>query len=85
MADPSIYFDPDKMSSPWYHTFSSDNGGVHANGGINNKAAYLMTDGDTFNGYVVSGIGIGKVADIYYEVQTNLLVSGSDYANLYSA
>ncbi len=85
MADPTIYFDPDKMSSPWYHTSSSDNGGVHSNSGINNKAVYLMTDGGTFNGYVVNGIGIGKVADIYYEAQTNLLVSGSDYADLYVA
>ncbi len=85
MADPTAFGDPDKMSSEFYWTFASDNGGVHFNSGINNKAAYLMTDGDTFNGYTVNGIGIGKVADIYYEAQTNLLTSGSDYGDLYSA
>ncbi len=30
-----------------------------------------MTDGDTFNGYVVTGLGYAKVADLYSEVQTN--------------
>jgi Zn-dependent metalloprotease len=85
MADPPAKGDPDKMSSPLYHTDSSDNGGVHFNSGINNKAAYLMTDGDNFNGYTVNGLGLGKVADIYYEAQTNLLTSGSDYADLHTA
>jgi hypothetical protein len=73
------------MSSPYYFASSGDNGGVHFNSGINNKAAYLMTDGDTFNGYTVIGMGPGKVADIYYEAQTNLLTSGSDYADLHAA
>ena len=85
MADPPAKGDPDKMSSPLYHTDSSDNGGVHFNSGISNKAAYLMTDGDTFNGHTVNGLGISKVADIYYEAQTNLLTSGSDYADLHAA
>ena len=85
MADPTAYGNPDTMSSPYYYTFAGDNGGVHFNSGISNKAAYLMTDGDTFNGYTVNGLGIGKVADIYYEAQTNLLTSGSDYADLHAA
>ncbi len=85
MADPPAYGHPDTMSSSLYYTFSGDNGGVHFNSGISNKAAYLMTDGDTFNGYTVNGLGISKVADIYYEAQTNLLTSGSDYADLHAA
>ena len=85
MADPPALGHPDTMSSPHYYYFSGDNGGVHFNSGIGNKAAYLMTDGDTFNGYTVNGLGISKVADIFYEVQTNLLTSGSDYADLYTA
>ncbi|MHC5112631.1 MAG: M4 family metallopeptidase, partial [Planctomycetota bacterium] len=85
MANPPAMGDPDTMSSPLYYTLPSDNGGVHFNSGIGNKAAYLMTDGDTFNGYTVNGLGIGKAADIYYEAQTNLLTSGSDYADLHAA
>ena len=43
----------------------------------------LMTDGDTFNGKTVTGLGIDKVARIYYEAEVHLLTSGSDYADLY--
>jgi hypothetical protein len=83
--------DPDKMTSSYYYTGSADygvfgdNGGVHTNSGVNNKAVYLMTDGDSFNGYNVTGLGIPKVAAIYYEVQTSLLTSAADYKDLYNA
>ncbi|MBI5675430.1 MAG: DUF4214 domain-containing protein [Nitrospirae bacterium] len=92
MQNPPAFSDPDKMTSPYYYTVTCgnstsncDNGGVHINSGVNNKAVYLMTDGGTFNGQTVTGLDITKVAKIYYEVQTNLLTSGSDYADLYEA
>ncbi|MBF0317391.1 MAG: M4 family metallopeptidase [Nitrospirae bacterium] len=85
MKDPTTFKDPDRMGSPNYYCSYNDNGGVHTNSGVNNKAAYLMTDGDTFNSKTVTGIGITKVAKIYYEAYTHLLTSGSDYADLYNA
>ncbi len=87
MRNPEMapFLDPDRISSPNYYTGPDDNGGVHINSGVNNKAAYLMTDGDTFNGFTVTGIGIDRVAAVYYEAQTNLLTSGADYADLYDA
>ena len=85
MSDPTIYGDPDKITSANYYTANGDNGGVHINSGVNNKAAYLMVDGATFNGRTVTGLGITKVAKIYYYAQTNLLTSGSDYSDLYYA
>ncbi len=85
MQDPPAFDDPDRMTSPLYFVFADDNGGVHFNSGINNKAAYLMVDGGTFNGQTITGLGIPKVARIYYEVQTHLLTSGSDYGDLYEA
>ncbi len=85
MADPPAFGDPDRITSINYYTFASDNGGVHTNSGVNNKAASLMVDGGTFNGQTVTGLGIPKVAKIYYEVQTNLLTSGADYADLHDA
>jgi bacillolysin len=85
MQDPPAYGDPDKMTSTNYRCGTGDYGGVHYNSGIANKAAYLMVDGDTFNGYVVTGMGISKTAALFYEVSTNLLTSGSDYADLYDA
>ena len=62
-----------------------DSGGVHQNSGVNNKAAFLMTDGGTFNSHTVTGLGIPKVSRIYYEVQTGMLTSASDYADLGNA
>jgi bacillolysin len=84
MANPPAFGDPDRMTSPLYYTGTGDNGGVHINSGINNKAAFLMTDGGTFNGRTVAALGIDKVAKIYYEAQTQLMVSATNYADLYN-
>ena len=83
MSDP-MGFDntADKMTSPNFYLGLSDNAGVHWNSGVGNKAAYLLAEGDTFNGYTVTGLGLPKVAAIYYDVQTKYLVSGSDYQDL---
>jgi Zn-dependent metalloprotease len=85
MSNPPAYGDPDKMSSPNYFQGEDDDGGVHYNSGINNKAAYLMVDGGSFNGKTVSPLGWDKTAALYYEVNTNLLSSGADYSDLYYA
>ncbi|MEZ4669905.1 MAG: M4 family metallopeptidase [Anaerolineae bacterium] len=95
MSNPPAFSDPDRMTSVNYYETAfcpdqpqlgyCDNGGVHINSGVNNKAAFLIADGGTFNGQTVTGLGITKAAKIYYEVQTNLLTSGSDYADLYNA
>jgi bacillolysin len=85
MQDPAAYDQPDRMSSPLYYHGTSDNGGVHTNSGIGNKAAYLITDGDTFNGYTITGIGITKAASIFYEAETNILTPSSTYFSLYNA
>jgi len=82
MADPTIYGDPDKMTSSYYYLGTADNAGVHQNAGVGNKAMYLLTDGGSFNGYTITGLGLAKVAAIYYDVQTKYLVSGSDYQDL---
>lgn len=90
MQDPAFFGDPARMGSVDYKCGSPsdidfDEGGVHSNSGVGNKAAYLMVDGGSFNGVTVSGIGLEKTAQIFYEVQTNLLTSGADYADLGSA
>jgi len=85
MSNPGAFGDPDRMTSPQFHGNNSDNGGVHINSGVNNKAATLLVDGGTFNGKTVTALGIDKTAKIYYEVQTNLLTPGSDYGDLYTA
>jgi bacillolysin len=85
MADPPAFGLPDRINSGYYHCATSDNGGVHYNMGVGSKAAFLLTDGGSFNGYVVTGLGITKVADLFYETQTNLLTSGSNFNDFYNA
>ncbi|VAW99205.1 Chitinase [hydrothermal vent metagenome] len=91
MSNPPAFLDPDRMTSPNYFTGNGASNNVHTNGGVNNKAVYLMVDGSgseaggVFNGETVSALGITKVATLYYEVQTKFLTSGSDYLDLYNA
>lgn len=84
MSNPPAFGDPDKMSSSNFSCDARDNGGVHINSGVANKAAFLMVDGGTFNGKTVTGLGITKTAKIFYEAQTHLLTSASDYRDLYN-
>jgi len=76
------YVDPDRYEHPDFYRGNDDNGGVHHNSGVGNKLAYLLTDGDTFNGYTISGMEISKTADLFYECQTNLLTKSADYYDL---
>ncbi|MBU6364236.1 MAG: M4 family metallopeptidase [Acidobacteria bacterium] len=82
MSDPPVKSQPDRTGSALYASDASDNGGVHTNSGVGNKAAYLITDGGTFNGKSVVGIGQTKAQQIYYRALTTLLRSGSDYQDL---
>lgn len=75
--------DPDRINHANYYIGPLDNGGVHTNSGVSNKAAYLMVDGGTFNGKTVTALGADRTLAIYYEAQVNLLTSGSDYGDLY--
>lgn len=88
MKNPPAFGDPDSMTSTLYsdlpvtHDFW-DNGGVHANSGVGNKAAFLMTDGGTFGGKTVTGLGIQKAARIWYDAAL-ALTSASEYRTLYN-
>jgi len=59
--------DPDK----------NDNGYVHYNSGIPNKAAYLIVEGGTHHGIKVEGIGREKAEQIYYLALTVYLSSST--------
>ena len=85
MADPPAYNQPDTLyGTGWWYAYS-DAAGVHFNSGVANKLAYLLTDGDTFGGYTIEGMGIDAVAALFYEANTALLTPASDYRDLYWA
>lgn len=73
MKDPKAYGDPDNMKNYVYTT--QDNGGVHTNSGIPNKAAYLIG----------SKIGVDKMAKIYYRALTIYLTPTSDFSDCKAA
>ena len=52
---------------------------MHTNSGIHNKAAFLLTDGGTFNGRIVSGIGQSKAQQLFYNVLTGWVGSNAKF------
>lgn len=93
MKDPTTFKEPDRIRSGYYSAENDwsekwDNGGVHANSGVGNKAAYLMAVGGTFNRRTIdaaNALGNEKLAQLYYRALTQHLTSGSDYADLADA
>jgi Zn-dependent metalloprotease len=83
MSNPPAYGDPDRTST--FVCTSSDNGGVHTNSGIPNKAAFLMVDGGSFNGRTVTGIGRVKTGLVQYRALSVYLSMSSGFLNYYNA
>ena len=55
--------DPDRPNDPLQVCSGTDSGGVHSGSGVPNHAyARVLTDGATFNGITVNGIGLFKAA-----------------------
>jgi hypothetical protein len=65
-----------------YLMTSSDNGGVHTNSGIGNKAAVLICDGDGTAGH--PGIGRQRLARLYWDVLTTRLHPWASYIDVLS-
>ena len=85
MKDPTVFGDPDRRCSPLYYTGPADNQGVHWNSGLINKLAYLLVDGENFNGHDIVGMGIEPVSDLFFYCEVNLLSPSSDFTDLYDA
>lgn len=61
--------------------FAGDNNGVHTNSGIPNKVGYLLSIGDSHNGLVVNGLGLGRSRWLHFWYQINSLGPSSSFAN----
>lgn len=89
--------DPASMPMPWTDTGfypdhyddrylgDEDEGGVHINSSINNKAAHLITDGGTHYDVTVEGIGKDKAEEIFYRTITHYLSASSDFSDMRQA
>jgi Zn-dependent metalloprotease len=83
--DPTCFGDPDRAKSPLETCMGEDNGGVHSGSGIPNHAFQLATDGGTFNGSTVTGIGPIKAGAVWYRALTVYLTPLSDFQDAYQA
>jgi Zn-dependent metalloprotease len=81
MANPTLYGDPDRYNSPLKIASGTswDYGGVHENSGINNHAAYLVTEGGDFNGVHIpyGGISMWRARVLFYKTLKRLTSNAS--------
>ena len=71
--------DPDHYSERYTGTL--DNGGVHINSGISNKAFYLLAKGGTHHlGGAITGIGVDVAAQIWFTALTSYMTSSTTFA-----
>ncbi len=84
MYNPTCYGNPGKVTDRQYscgpNTSAGDNGGVHNNSGVPNKAYAMIVDGGNSNGQSITGIGLTKAAHIYFRAQTVYQGPTSDFA-----
>ena len=70
--------DPDHYAERY--TGTGDNGGVHINSGIANKAFYLLAAGGTHHrGGSMTGIGADAAAKIWYRALTSYMTSSTNF------
>lgn len=83
MADPNRFNDPAKMSDSEFvcATPGGDQGGVHTNSGVPNRAYTLMVDGGTFNAQTVAAVGLAIAGKIQYRALSQYLISSSDFVD----
>jgi len=77
--------DPDHYSEMYNGTL--DNGGVHINCGIPNKAFYLLAKGGNHSngGVTMTGVGIDAAFAIWYRAVTTYFASNTDFAGARTA
>lgn len=57
---------PDRFNSPNFYCGQENSAGIHFNSTVPSKAFYLMSQGGSFNGCNINGIGILKAEQIWY-------------------
>lgn len=87
LQNPPQFGHPDSMVHTKFYCGSGDNGGVHINSGVLNKTYYLMSDGGTFNGCTMNGLGREKAIKIIYKAITTYMngKSSGKYKDMYDA
>lgn len=92
MENPPALGQPDRFQGTYWYYWTPDMTDeektiansifVHTNSGVGNKLAYLLTDGDTFNGHFISGMGVATVRELYWEA-LQLMPTSLNYHEFY--
>jgi bacillolysin len=83
MSDPTKNGNPDHYSKRY--TGSGNNGGVHINSSIINKAAYLLAVGGTHFGVTVTPIGNEKLGQIFYRANATYFTASTTFSQARAA
>lgn len=90
LEDPAVLIE-NRTQAPYPDHWSKryegplDNGGVHINSSINNKAAYLVSEGGEHYGVAVEGVGREATEQIFYRALTLYLTRSSDFSMMREA
>ena len=88
MWSPQCKGDPPSALDPLYESTSCDpgfdSGGVHFGSGVPNHAFAMVTDGKSFNGQTVTGIGAIKSGAVWFRTLTVYLTPASDFNEAYN-
>jgi thermolysin len=87
MSNPPAFGHPDHYTERVHIGTSFDNGGVHFNSGIQNKAFHLLAQGGTHpnNGFAVTGIGREVAERIFYRALEVYVLPNSQFINVREA
>lgn len=83
LEDPAAYGDPDHYSKIYVGT--QDNGGVHTNSSVINKAAYLIGAGGTHYGVTVQGQGVEVMERVFNRALTTYMTSSTNFSGAKAA
>jgi thermolysin len=87
MSNPPQFGHPDYYPERVYIGTGFDNGGVHFNSGIQNKAFYLLAEGGTHpdSGVAVTGVGREVAERIFYRALEVYVLPSSQFADVRNA
>ncbi len=71
---PGVDTYPSSFASENFYCGALDSRGIHVNANVLNKATFLMTEGGSFNGCEVTGIGLSKAEQIWFQAAYNYFV-----------
>ncbi|HYC56506.1 MAG TPA: M4 family metallopeptidase [Candidatus Binatia bacterium] len=87
MIDPDTFEQPASTQDHRFFCSQSctdfDGGGVHINSGVLNHAFALTVDGGSFDGHVVTGIGLARAGRIFYRTLVHYLTETSGFRDAY--